>query len=195
MPSEWIIDLRDILQSLPQSARYSSFVVLDFGFGLYTVVRSYLTPESSTATVQAQGWDMGVWLAMAAAADILLAMSLAFEMRKRRTGHFKTDSVLNRLALYGVATGAVTAILVIILLFLFVVADIVEILLLFALPLGGVYIVTLLSNLHLRSSLRSALGTSRDFELRHRRNPTSLSQYPKAQTTIVIIRSEHRTYL
>ncbi|KAF8306814.1 hypothetical protein DL93DRAFT_2088418 [Clavulina sp. PMI_390] len=44
-----------------------------------------------------------------AAADVMLAAASTVEMRRQHTGYSSTDSMLNRLAVYGVATGGVTA--------------------------------------------------------------------------------------
>ncbi|KAF8318119.1 hypothetical protein DL93DRAFT_2076086 [Clavulina sp. PMI_390] len=82
------------------------------GLGLYIAIRSLMFPQSSFLTLYAVYEVLKVWLPFAALTDITIAVALAFEMRKRRTGFFKTDSVLTRLALYGAATGAVTAIVV-----------------------------------------------------------------------------------
>ncbi|KAF8319300.1 hypothetical protein DL93DRAFT_2225243 [Clavulina sp. PMI_390] len=180
---------RNLFVTIPLSLS----VLLDFAFGVYCVWRSYRTPQSSIAALESQGWAFTVWLALAAASDVILAISLAFEMRKRRTGHHRTDSVLNRLALYGVATGAITATVVIILLFLFVVADRVEIFLLFVIPLGAVYIVTLLSNLHLRISLRTALEAPSNVELRHRKHPTHRSA--DAPIAVLVLRTESTSHI
>ncbi|KAF8309520.1 hypothetical protein DL93DRAFT_1760412 [Clavulina sp. PMI_390] len=89
-----------------------------------------------------------------AGGDIILAVALAIEMRNRTGYSKKTDSVLNRVAVYGVATGAVTATLVSVQLLLYVAWNLYEDLIFFGMPYGGVYIATFLANLHTRSSLK-----------------------------------------
>ncbi|KAF8321583.1 hypothetical protein DL93DRAFT_2072324 [Clavulina sp. PMI_390] len=128
-------------------------------------------------------------MTITALTDVLLASVLAFEMRKRRTGHSRTNSILNRLILYVVATGAISASLVIVMLFLFTIANIIESVLLFALPLGAIYITTLLANLHLRSSLRTALEVPSKLEAPRRRQTTS--QISIVETFVLVTQSEH----
>ncbi|KAF8309641.1 hypothetical protein DL93DRAFT_2230773 [Clavulina sp. PMI_390] len=88
--------------------------------------------------------------------DILLAGSVAWALKKHRTGFIQTDRVLNQIILYGVATGALTSLFA---LFILLCAALGQraILRIATVPLGGVYIVCALAHLHSRAGLRTRL--------------------------------------
>ncbi|KAF8318118.1 hypothetical protein DL93DRAFT_2153865 [Clavulina sp. PMI_390] len=166
------------------------------GLGLDITIRSYMTLESSFQTLYAVDEVLKVWLSFASATDILIAASLAFEMRKRHTGLSKTDTVLNRIALYGAATGAVTATVVTTQLLLFTVGGMFEPIIFFGMyieivskwlnvyPLGGIYITTFLANLHTRSSLR-VLASQPQGAIELSNMPTSHAQFQVTVMTAV----------
>ncbi|KAF8309519.1 hypothetical protein DL93DRAFT_2230900 [Clavulina sp. PMI_390] len=167
-----------ISRNLPVTISLVVLVTAALGLGLYIMVRSYMFPNSALETLNAESTAAVIaWLSFAAGADIILAVALALELRNLHTGYSKTDSVLNRVAVYGVATGAVTATLVSIQLLMYAVWNLFEDLIFFGLPLGGVYIATFLANLHTRSSLqRIATRTVSDgIELASRRQPTHVT--------------------
>ncbi|KAF8316108.1 hypothetical protein DL93DRAFT_2166337 [Clavulina sp. PMI_390] len=149
---------------------------------LDVTVESYLSPQSSFNTLAAIDKVLTAWLTLTTFTDITVAATLAFEMRKRRTGFFKTDSMLNRVAIYGVATGAVTATIVTIQLLLYTVADMLEPILFFGMPLGGIYIATFLANLHTRSSLRGMGSDAGAIEL----SPVSAT-LPRTDVTVTSV--------
>ncbi|KAF8306810.1 hypothetical protein DL93DRAFT_163791 [Clavulina sp. PMI_390] len=147
-----------VSRNLPVTLLLSVLVAFTLAFALYIVVRSYQFPQSTLFTLEAELWPSKLWLSFSAAADAMLALALVVEMRKQHTGYSRTDSMLNRLAIYGIATGGVTATAVIAELFMSLVAHHEEGLLLMGLPLGGVYIATFLANLHTRSALRTIMN-------------------------------------
>ncbi|KAF8309516.1 hypothetical protein DL93DRAFT_2085632 [Clavulina sp. PMI_390] len=161
--------------NIPVTVGVVLLVTAALGLGLYIVIRSYTSPESSIQTLNAESNAVTAWLTFAATADIVLAISLALDIRKRRTGYYKTDSVLKRVALYGAATGAVTATLVTIQLLIFTAGHMFEDIVFFGLPLGGVYIATFLANLHTRSSLQKLASQhhSERFELSGRQQQST----------------------
>ncbi|KAF8306815.1 hypothetical protein DL93DRAFT_2232437 [Clavulina sp. PMI_390] len=129
-----------------------------------SVIRSYQFPHSPSATLAGELVASKFWLCFSATADLMLAAALAIEMRRHHTGYSRTDSTLNRLAIYGVATGAVTATAVFAEIFMTLVAHHYEGFVLIGFPLGGLYITTFLANLHTRSALRTIIG-SESYEL------------------------------
>ncbi|KAF8309521.1 hypothetical protein DL93DRAFT_2085642 [Clavulina sp. PMI_390] len=131
-----------------------ALVTTALALGLYVTTKAYGN-EGSFQILQSINSELIAWLTFAASTDVLIAATLAFEMRKRRTGIFKTDSVLTHVGVYGVATGAVTAAAVTAQLLLFTIWNIFEAIVFFGLSLGGLYIATFLANLHTRSSLRT----------------------------------------
>jgi hypothetical protein len=60
-----------------------------------------------------------IWMVLAPITDMLIAVLLVHFLRKNRTGFRKTDSMLNKLALLTVQTGAITALDAVLGLFLF----------------------------------------------------------------------------
>ncbi|KAF8306816.1 hypothetical protein DL93DRAFT_2101496 [Clavulina sp. PMI_390] len=111
----------------------------------------------SLATLEGELLASKLWFCFSAVTDVMLAAALAIEMRRQHTGYSRTDSMLNRLALYGIATGGVTAAAVVAAVFMTLVAHHYEGFDLIGFPLGGLYITTFLANLHTRSALRTII--------------------------------------
>ncbi|KAF8330304.1 uncharacterized protein EI90DRAFT_3124331 [Cantharellus anzutake] len=86
-----------------------------------------------------------VWLSLEAASDLLIAASVCYFLRQNRTGIHLTDSVIRKLSIYALNTGAFTSILAIIGLLAFVFYGLHFATLLSTVPLGGAYITTLLA--------------------------------------------------
>ncbi|KAF9514790.1 hypothetical protein BS47DRAFT_842893 [Hydnum rufescens UP504] len=76
--------------------------------------------------------------------DIVITICMCLLLQRRRTGFRKTDSMINRMLVYTVSTGLVTSVLSC---FILVV------------PLGGFYSVSMLANLHSRTTLQAKLAT------------------------------------
>ncbi|KAF8310768.1 hypothetical protein DL93DRAFT_2169489 [Clavulina sp. PMI_390] len=177
-----------VSRNLPITILLTLLVAFTLGFAIFLVVRSYQFSDSALTTLEAEVWASTLWLSFSAVADAMLAIALAVEMRKQPerepSNLLRTDSLLNQLALYGVATGAVTASAVIAELFLCSVVHIYEGLILIGLPLGSLYIATFLANLHTRSYLR-ATGGLESLEL----TSTAITPQRLQQTTDIIVSS------
>ncbi|KAF8316107.1 hypothetical protein DL93DRAFT_2227022 [Clavulina sp. PMI_390] len=160
-------------QKFPKDPPYAQLLVgllwvmqgVEVGISSYAVYRTFASAGGALQLL-VQPWYLsyygthGVLVAGFVQSFFALRYWIAFEMQKRRTGFIRTDSVLNHIALYGVATGAVTATVVTIQLLLFTAANMLEPILFFGMPLGGIYIATFLANLHTRSSLRTIASQS-----------------------------------
>ncbi|KAF8294529.1 hypothetical protein DL93DRAFT_2173976 [Clavulina sp. PMI_390] len=140
-----------VSRNAPVTMLLGALALSTFGSALYVVFRSYQL-SSAIAVFQEELSASKLWLSFSAATDVTLAAALAVEMRRQHTG---TDSVLNRLAIYGIATGGVTATVVVVELFMTLVAHRYEGFTLIVSPLGSLYITTFLAGLHTRWTLRT----------------------------------------
>ncbi|KAF9505108.1 hypothetical protein BS47DRAFT_573112 [Hydnum rufescens UP504] len=141
-----------------------ALVFLQFGFGTTLSVKAYVNPEFRVV-VREYTWLVVSWLAIQATADIVIATCMSLLLRHRRTGFQKTDSVINRMALYTISTGLITSVLSCSLLAMFVKHGFHVGELTLAMPLGACYCITMLANLHMRTRLRARLATPTPLEL------------------------------
>ncbi|KAF9506661.1 hypothetical protein BS47DRAFT_1352550 [Hydnum rufescens UP504] len=139
-------------------------VLLQFGFGAATAIRANIL-LSFELVVKECTWLVVTWLATQAVADIVIATCMCLLLRRRRTGFQKTDSIINRMALYTISTGLVTSILSCIVLVMFARDGFHFSVLTIGVPLGGFYSITMLANLHTRKSLLTRLATPTPLEI------------------------------
>ncbi|KAF8308149.1 hypothetical protein DL93DRAFT_2087288 [Clavulina sp. PMI_390] len=95
-----------------------------------------------------------IWMVLAPVTDLFIAGLLVYFLRKSRTGFRKTDSMLNRLALLVIQTGAITALGAMLGLLLF--PDFIHLLFIFTLPSS--YGVCLLASLNARAAWSFSLN-------------------------------------
>jgi len=141
-----------------------ALVFLQFGFGAALSVKVNVNPEFKVI-VKEYTWLVVSWLAIQATADIVIAACMSLLLRRRRTGFQKTDSVINRMALYTISTGLITSILACSLLAMFVRHGFHVPELTLSMLLGVCYCITMLANLHMRTRLRARLATPTPLEL------------------------------
>ncbi|KAF8300422.1 hypothetical protein DL93DRAFT_577170 [Clavulina sp. PMI_390] len=101
-------------------------------------------------------WSVTPWNVLIVVTDIVISIYLSYLMRKRRSGFRSTDSMLTSLTLYGVANGAISSAIAL-LVFVGNQIGVVTIninILLWSSPL---LICVVLANLHLRNALRARL--------------------------------------
>ncbi|KAF8312177.1 uncharacterized protein EI90DRAFT_729332 [Cantharellus anzutake] len=113
----------------------AGMTIVQFTFGLYVFIKATISQNVEVIPV-------------------------CYFLRQNRTGIHLTDSVIRKLSIYALNTGAFTSILAIIGLLAFVFYGLHFATLLSTVPLGGAYITTLLANLHARSSLRRHLHST-----------------------------------
>ncbi|KAK7062074.1 hypothetical protein R3P38DRAFT_686622 [Favolaschia claudopus] len=104
-------------------------------------------------------WITSVALASASVADLLIALSLSYYLRKSRTGIKTTDSIVNNLILYAMSTGLLTGICVLIdmICFLAMPGNLVHIA--FNIVSGKLYTNSLLASLNFREVIRRSTNT------------------------------------
>ncbi|KAF9511119.1 hypothetical protein BS47DRAFT_1205204 [Hydnum rufescens UP504] len=139
-------------------------VLLQFGFGVGTSVKANMTLDFQ-AMVKECTWLVVAWLTIQAIADIVIATFMCLSLRRRRTGFYKTDSVINRMVLYTIGTGLITSVLSCFLLVIFAKYGFHISELTLGMPLGTCYSITMLANLHMRTTLRARFTTSSPVEL------------------------------
>ncbi|KAF9511603.1 hypothetical protein BS47DRAFT_1363737 [Hydnum rufescens UP504] len=141
-----------------------ALVLIQFGFGTAYTVKAHVNPEYKVIVKECT-WLVVSWLAIQATADIVIAASMSLLLRHRRTGFQKTDSVINRMVLYTISTGLITSVLSCSLLAMFVTHGFHVPEVTFGMLLGVCYCITMLTNLHMRTRLRTRLATPTPLEL------------------------------
>ncbi|KAK7013153.1 hypothetical protein R3P38DRAFT_3363535, partial [Favolaschia claudopus] len=126
-----------------------------FGFDIAVQVK---TPQLKGLVLSPHRDDVkritSVALASASVADMLIALSLSYYLRKSRTGIKTTDSLVNKLILYAMSTGLLTGICVLIdmICFLAMPGNLVHVA--FNIVSGELYTNSLLASLNFREVIR-----------------------------------------
>jgi len=135
---------------------------LQIGFGItqtILVVRvgKYSNLESTVKFTSSQA-------GCTAACDIVITVMLCFLLNKARTGFRKTDGIVDKLILYAINRGAATSLAALMNLILFVSVPSTFVFMVFLLPSSQLYVLSAVSMLTSRESLREELlgGTSMD---------------------------------
>ncbi|KAF9510099.1 hypothetical protein BS47DRAFT_99750 [Hydnum rufescens UP504] len=134
-----------------------ALILIHFGFGVASSARAYILGTLFGIAVE-EKWLIATWLGSEVVTDLALAASMTILLRKQRTGFKRTDNALNKLVIYTINTGTITSVVAVIVLVTFVVAGFHFIVLSFGIPLGGIYTVTMLANLHSRLTIRGYLA-------------------------------------
>jgi len=85
-----------------------SIILTSFGFGIVYCVEGFLLANLLEADKVKTYATLA--LATGVAADILTAASLCFFLRRLRTGHKNSDTLINNLTIYAINTGALTSV-------------------------------------------------------------------------------------
>ncbi|KAH7096829.1 hypothetical protein BKA62DRAFT_718285 [Auriculariales sp. MPI-PUGE-AT-0066] len=101
-----------------------------------------------------------IWLSCAAAADVLIASALIFELRRVRTTYQKTRNLLRRLITTAGMSGVGTASLALLTMITFVVWPTANYCMIFGMSVGRAATLTVLYNLSLRKSTTDASETN-----------------------------------
>jgi len=135
------------------------FALIHFTLGIYFTVQAFVL--QSFDKFAALTWVTCVGLGSAAAADLIIAISLVYSLRSVRTGIARTDSIITTLILYAINTGAITSLVATICVFCFAFMPTNFVWLSFFWVLGKLYSNSLLANLNSREALRGR-GKSED---------------------------------
>jgi len=128
------------------------FALIHFSLGIYFTVQAFMLQEFTK--FGALTWVTCVGLGSAAAADLVIAISLVYSLQSARTGIARTDNIISTLIVYAINTGAVTSIVATICVFCFAFMPTNFIWLSFFWILGKLYANSLLANLNGREALR-----------------------------------------
>ncbi|KAJ7025191.1 hypothetical protein C8F04DRAFT_1269546 [Mycena alexandri] len=136
---------------------------LYFGFELAVQVRTFQLKEIRLF-FEFQ-WIASVGLACAAAADLLIAISLSCYLLRSCTGIKTTDSIVNKLILYAMNTGLLTVIIVLIDMICFLTMPKNLLHIAFNLVAGKLYTNSLLASLNFRDTIRNSASDINTFSL------------------------------
>ncbi|KIJ50226.1 hypothetical protein M422DRAFT_27310, partial [Sphaerobolus stellatus SS14] len=98
-----------------------------------------------------------IWLASSSLADIIITSTLVWSLRSRKTGHSKTDDVVNRIIVSTIQTGAITALFALLDFVLFLAIPHATANFLVDFPLSKLYSNSLLSTLNTRTGWSNTL--------------------------------------
>ncbi|KAG1724017.1 hypothetical protein EDB19DRAFT_323913 [Suillus lakei] len=119
------------------------------GFGLANCVLSFIYPLWTEFRVRVFA-TMVAGQVLSAVVDGVIAFTLCFYLRKRRTGMKRTDSIINRLQLYSINTGAITSLIAALAVVAFIVLPTTTAFIAFVQVQGKLYATSLLASLNAR---------------------------------------------
>jgi len=134
------------------------FVLSQFAFGLAVSVTMNVT-LAIQIFVEKYTWLVLAWLALRAAADLIICSTVAFLLRERRTGFKHSDTAVNLMIRWTINTGVVTAITSVVILAVFARAGFHYVVLMLAIPHSGIYMLTMMANLHSRTKIAELWNT------------------------------------
>jgi hypothetical protein len=130
-------------------------------------------------------WLVFAWLVAEAVSDSAIATSMVLLLRRQRTGFEKTDGMINTLIVYSINTGAATSIVAIATAITFALEQFHFAVLALAPPLGALYTICLLANLHSRTAIRRRYYASTkqmSIPMKVLPSPTSSGSSPRKQS-------------
>jgi len=125
--------------------------VIHFGLGIVFTIGSF---ETSRANFGSLVWVTSVGLGSAAAADMLIGISLCYYLSKNRTGVKRTDNLIATLMKYSLSTGFLTGIIACAVVLTFGIMPNNFVYVAFFWLLGKCYVNSVLAALNSRESLR-----------------------------------------
>jgi len=126
-----------------------------FGLGVYFTVQGFILVD--LAKFSELIWVTSAGLGSAAAADLIIAISLCYYLMKNRTGITRTDSIITTLIGYSITAGILTGIIAFLCVVLFAVMPTNYIWLAFFWSIGKLYVNSFLASLNSRKGLRECL--------------------------------------
>ncbi|KAJ7054299.1 hypothetical protein C8F01DRAFT_1164732, partial [Mycena amicta] len=124
-----------------------------------------------------------IWTTSMAISDVAIAVALIWKLQGIKTTFKETNSLIQRLTMVAVQTGATTSIIAILLMITYLIKPTSNVPTLFCYQLGPCYLHTLLYNVNLRRDLRSRSGTRTTSG--HTRNNNILMEGVHVHRTIV----------
>jgi len=126
--------------------------LIHFSLGVYFTAMSMILQDFSS--FPSLTWVTCFGLGSAAVADLLIAGSMVFFLKRARTGIPRTDSIITTLIVYAINTGLATSIVAVICVICFALMPVNFVWLSFFWILGKLYANSLLANLNAREALR-----------------------------------------
>ncbi|KAF9492001.1 hypothetical protein BDN71DRAFT_1238899 [Pleurotus eryngii] len=134
-------------------------------------------------------WVTSTGLGSAAAADIIIAVSLCFYLTRSRTGFKRTDSLISALIAYSLTTGLVTSVIASVCVVTFAIMPTNFVWLSFFWVLGKCYVNSFLAALNSRDYLRErAMGHRDGSFLQLSQLHRSVTSYPEFSTPMAILK-------
>ncbi|KAK7048263.1 hypothetical protein R3P38DRAFT_1856660 [Favolaschia claudopus] len=125
--------------------------VIHFGLGIVFTVGSFQTSRNNFANLV---WITSTGLGSAAAADMLIGISLCYYLSKSRTGFQRTDNLISTLMKYSLSTGFLTGIIACLVVLTFGIMPDNFVYVAFFWLMGKCYVNSVLAALNSRESLR-----------------------------------------
>lgn len=158
-----------------------------FSLGIYFTVEAFLL--ASVKEFPKLIWVTSTGLGSAAAADIIIAVSLCFYLTRSRTGFKRTDSLISALIAYSLTTGLVTSVIASVCVVTFAIMPTNFVWLSFFWILGKCYVNSFLAALNSRDYLRErAIGHRDGSFLQLSQLHRSVTSYPEFSTPMAIIK-------
>ncbi|KAJ7034042.1 hypothetical protein C8F04DRAFT_1102892 [Mycena alexandri] len=131
----------------------SALAVVSFGGAVLVTI--FVTIRNEFQEFQSFSWAVIIWLISSAVVDVLIAAKLTHSLSTRRTGFSAMDGQINRLIRLTVQTGAITAIVALVDVVLFLAFPQTTLQFIVDFPLPKLYAICLLSTLNARSRGRT----------------------------------------
>ncbi|KAJ7126649.1 hypothetical protein C8R46DRAFT_1104322 [Mycena filopes] len=131
----------------------SVLAIISFGGGLLVTV--FVSIRNEFQQFQSFSWAVIIWLVSSAVVDVLIAAKLTHSLSSRKTGFSAMDGQINRIIRLTVQTGAITAVVALADVILFLVFPTTTLQFIVDFPLSKLYTICLLSTLNARSRGRS----------------------------------------
>ncbi|KAM5535796.1 hypothetical protein V8D89_010519 [Ganoderma adspersum] len=96
--------------NVPLVSTIVALSLVSFGIAIVICVRNYKYPEVSSLASFEMRFLIGLSNGLSVPCDVLITAALSYYLHSKRTGFKRTDSIINRLIIYAVNRGALTAI-------------------------------------------------------------------------------------
>ncbi|KAF8342687.1 uncharacterized protein EI90DRAFT_3029893 [Cantharellus anzutake] len=139
------------------AAPLQALVITQFAFAAALLILDDVL-LSFTEIAHKLDWLATVWLTTQATCDAVISILMTLLLWNRKTGFRKTDRAINTIIIWSVATGSVTCVQSLITIGIFSRRGFTFGTLVFAIPLSPMYPISMLTNLHMRSTVRKQLA-------------------------------------
>ncbi|KAF8322769.1 uncharacterized protein EI90DRAFT_1226457 [Cantharellus anzutake] len=142
--------------SICAAAPVQVFSLAQFAFGIALQAKADMS-STFAEIVQKWDWIATAWLVMQAVCDASIAVLMTSLLWYRKTGFRKTDSAINTIIYWAIATGSITCVQSITGLVAFARSGFSHLTLIMGITFSCMYPLCMLTNLHMRSRVRKKL--------------------------------------